>query len=89
MSATVRVVRAYRLRHHESAESISPFSALPYGSPEEWERIWTGYTWECVANDGTVTQGLCRAPEMFRDAAEAIAARYAEQTGATHLEGEQ
>lgn len=62
-----KVITASKLVHKATGKAISPFSALPYGDPADWERVTTGYTiqWD----DGTV--GCGRPP--FATAAEAQA----------------
>lgn len=62
-----RVIPATTLRHKATGVTISPYSVLPFGAPDDWERVESGFT---VAHpDGTT--GLGRMP--FATAAEAQA----------------
>lgn len=84
---TIEVIPAQRLRNVATGTVISPFSVLPFGRREDWERVTYGYTWGVTSASGSYTQGLGRAAAKTISEAREVARHYAEVTGATVVEG--
>lgn len=60
-------VQSFVLRHKATGRQISPYSVLPFGSREDWERVATG--WTVKHPDGTT--GIGRKSFASREEAQA------------------
>lgn len=89
MARTIEVIPARRLVHKETGQKLSKFSAIPFGSVEDWELQTCGWTWGVTDAAGGYTEGLGRMAEQTKAGAIAIAERFCEVTGASLVEARQ
>lgn len=68
--AKYQVVKALVLQHKQTGKVISFFSALPYGTSDDWETIETGWT---VYNPNTNERGVGLPPWKTEAEAQAYA----------------
>lgn len=78
MANTIQVVPYHCYTNSRTGKKASRFTAA---LGPEWKLTRSGWTWECVDYNGTMTQGLCRAPVQSLESAIDIAEGVAEATG--------
>jgi len=77
MIKQLNVIPARHWVNSKTGVKASIYGACPWTSAADkanWEKVTTGYTWERIDSDGSVTIGLCRTPAATKTEAEEIAA---------------